>query len=1012
MKSRALSVLMIVTVLKIAVLGQSAGENRGLRLKCNGVSPGYTLFAPMSSDTTYLIDLDGNAVRTWKSAFLPSAWVYLVDNGHLLRGGSDRGTSPFGGGGQGGRFQEFDLEGNLVWDFQYNETRLPHHDVAVLPNGNILAIAWEGKTANEARQAGRRETSIPSSGIWPDMLIEFEPLRPNGARIVWEWHIWDHLIQNTNPALGNYAEPATRPERININGDTGGGAFSRDVFHTNAVAYNPELDQIILSVPTFNEVWVIDHSTTTQEAAGTAGGRSGKGGDLLYRWGNPQAYGRGTAANQLLGFQHDARWIPQDRPGAGHMMVFSNRTPTPSGVVTKVYEFVPPVDAAGRYAIPDPGPFGPAEPLWTYSHESLQTTNLSGAERLENGNTLISAGPQGRVFEVNPSGDIVWEYWSPYSGLSGNSGTAFSLFRASRVPSDHPGLRGHDLRPLDPQPPFSPAASVGTGQSGPCPGPPAPTVTNIQPSSGVQNTSFTVTLAGTNFLFPNVAASGEGITVTNINATSESSLSATLSIAADAAPGIRNLTVTTPGGTSAPVAFTVLPPPPTLTSISPGTGARGSSFLDVTLNGTNFVDGLTLQTGENITVSDVEVIDSTTATARLLIGPAASLGPLDVRVSTVGGTSGALSFKVADPFPDLTVFSSHSTTFGAGFDETYSVTVKNDGFAATTAVITVTDPLPPGLTFSSATGEGWSCSASGQIVTCANSASLAPGDSTGYTLTVAVNKNAAPRVTHSVSVATDGDLNAANNSTVDVTTAVAPSPIFGFAPYPLLPGQQASVAITMPTRFPHDVTGSIALTFASNAVIPVDDPAIQFASGGRTVTFVVPANSTQARFEGQSGPGPLPFQTGTVAGALTFAGTFTAGRITEDFSPGTVDGLAIPLRALSIQKVQTSAEGGLTVSMLLLSAAREVTQLSLLFNTTPRVLLSCGATAGCSVSGSTMTLDVAPLFTRWFNDAAGFGGLAQLRVPFSIQGGHVTGTVAVTLRNNHGESNSQSFALP
>ena len=54
----------------------------------------------------------------------------------------------FSGGGQGGRFQEFDFDGNLVWDFRYNETRLPHHDVAVLPNGNILAIVWEAKTAD------------------------------------------------------------------------------------------------------------------------------------------------------------------------------------------------------------------------------------------------------------------------------------------------------------------------------------------------------------------------------------------------------------------------------------------------------------------------------------------------------------------------------------------------------------------------------------------------------------------------------------------------------------------------------------------------------------------------------------------------------------------------------------------------------------------------------------------------------------------------------------------------
>src|SRR5262245_2958986 len=377
-KSRA-SMFALLFVVQCLVSGQiMPPEPRGLRLKCEGASPGYALFAPMSSNTTYLVDLDGRAVRTWGSAFLPSAWVYLLDNGHVLRGGSDRGTSVFGGGGQGGRFQEFDLDGNLVWDFRYNDTRLPHHDVAVLPNGNILAIAWESKTADEARRVGRRPASVPLNGIWPDMLIEFEPQPPNSARIVWEWHIWDHLIQNIDPALQNYADPATRPERININADTsGGGAFLRDMFHTNAVDYNPELDQILISVPTFDEVWVIDHSTTTAEAAGRTGGRSGKGGDLLYRWGNPQTYGRGTPADRLLGFQHDARWIPPGRPGAGHMMVFGNQTPGPNGPYSKVYEFAPPVDSEGHYTIPDDGPFGPSVPVWTYSNEFLDTTNLS-----------------------------------------------------------------------------------------------------------------------------------------------------------------------------------------------------------------------------------------------------------------------------------------------------------------------------------------------------------------------------------------------------------------------------------------------------------------------------------------------------------------------------------------------------------------------------------------------------------------------------------------------------------
>ena len=854
MNSKAISFLIaVLLVVHSVVLGQGPGslpvEPRGLRLKCDGASPGFTLFAPMSSDTTYLIDLDGQVVRTWKSDMDPSAWVYLLDNGHVLRGGSDPGTSVFRGGGQGGRFQEFDFDGQLVWDFKFNENFLPHHDVAVLPNGNVLAIVWESRTADEARRAGRRNGFIHKDGIWPDMLIEIEPQRPNGARIVWEWHMWDHLIQNVDAVLDNYGDLSQHPERIDLNGDTAGVLVpprnpARDVFHTNAVAYNPALDQILLSVPTFNEVWVIDHSTTTQEAAGRTGGRTGKGGDLLYRWGNAEAYGRGAPHDRLLGFQHDARWIPPGRPGAGHVMVFNNRAPSPNSTDTKVYEFIPPVDDQGRYFLPANGPFGPTGPMWTYSKpDSFQASHVSGAERLENGNTLISSGPQGRLFEVTSAGEIVWEYWSPYSdALAGsNSASAFSLFRAIKIAPDHPALRGRDLSPLDPQPPVSPLA---------------------------------------------VAV------------------------------------------------------PPT------GKGTRSEDCPSI---------------------------------------------PAEPRA----------------PFPDLSIRSSHEGNFGAGFEETYTVTVTNEGANVTAGPIVVRDTLPTGLTFVSATGPGWSCSEFGGAVTCTNSAALAANDSTGYTLIVAVDSSAASSVNHAVSVTVDGDLNAANNSATDVTIVVSPVPTFVLTPSPLVAGQQANVAVTMATAFPHDLTGSIALSFGSNAAIPLDDPAIQFATGGREVAFTIPADTLDARFGANPQAGSLGFQPGTVAGTLTFSGTLQVGSVQTTFSTAQT----IPRQAPAIQTVRTDTEKGFAAVITLLSTTREVSALSLRFDTTPTVRLSCGTVAGCTVSGSTLTFDVKPLFDAWFAGDAAPGGLGAMRLPFSIQG-KVQGSVGVSLRSSMGTSNSMSFPLP
>jgi hypothetical protein len=449
--------------------GPPAAEPRGVRVRTEAATPGYLLFAPLNSDTTYLVDNDGRVVRTWKSDLAPGASVVMLDNGHVMRAGFEPKTQGFSGGGQGGRLQEFTFDGELVWEYSLNDAaRLAHHDFAVLPNGHVLAIAWELKSPDEARAAGRRDGFVPKVGVWPDMIVELEPQRPRGARIVWEWHMWDHLVQDTSSTLPNHARPSDRPERIDINGDISGDPATAkgpppnpptEIFHTNAVAYNAELDQIVVSVPRFNELWVIDHSTTTAQARGSAGGRSGKGGDLLYRWGNPQVYGRGAEADRRLGFQHDARWIPRNSPGAGNLMVFSNRGGGggPNAGRTTVYEIAPPVDGAGRYALLPDRAFGPAEPVWTYSAPDLQAQYISGASRLADGKTLVSSGPQGRVFEITPDGRIVWEYWSPYTGgLGGPQGKAnpFALFRAIRLPTNHPALAGRTLKPMEPQPPL------------------------------------------------------------------------------------------------------------------------------------------------------------------------------------------------------------------------------------------------------------------------------------------------------------------------------------------------------------------------------------------------------------------------------------------------------------------------------------------------------------------------------------------------------------------------------
>ena len=169
----------------------------------------------------------------------------------------------------------------------------------------------------------------------------------------------------------------------------------------------------------------------------------------------------------MLFAQHDIRWIPEGLPGAGNLMVFSNDMADDSGPYSMVYEIDPPTDVEGNYLIPEAGPFAPAAPVWSYrgtAEAFFFSPFISGAERQPNGNTLICSGAQGRLFEVNPEGEIVWEFWDPRQGdvkLPDGSQPhpvgefTHAVFRGSRYLVDHPAFAGRELRPLDPQPPVA-----------------------------------------------------------------------------------------------------------------------------------------------------------------------------------------------------------------------------------------------------------------------------------------------------------------------------------------------------------------------------------------------------------------------------------------------------------------------------------------------------------------------------------------------------------------------------
>ncbi len=459
-------------------------QPRGLLRSEAGAAPGYMLFSPFNSDTAYLVDLEGHVVHTWKNDKAGDA-MYLQDDGSLFRLARIPEPPNFRAGGVAGFIQKLSWEGDVLWEWKMaDEKKILHHDIRPLPNGNVLAIAWEQKSAEEAKAAGRRPDLVPEQGIWSEWILELEPRPPNDARIVWEWHVWDHLVQGSDPKAPGYGVPAEHPGRLDVNGDSEAPVIDEkeleqlkalgyvpdnataedvrsDFLHMNSIDYHPRLDQIVVSLPFLGEVWILDHSTTTEVARGSTGGRYGRGGDILYRWGNPRIYGRGIAADKQLFGQHNALWIPDGWPNAGNVTVFNNGGERADGNWSSVVEIVPPIDEKGSYPLADGAPFGPAAPLWTYAapdKQSFFAPFVSGAQRLPGGNTFVCSGPQGRYFEVTPDGTIVWEYRAPFRGelkiwqpaLAGK--LPYASFRAIKIEPGHAGLAGRTLTPLDPQP--------------------------------------------------------------------------------------------------------------------------------------------------------------------------------------------------------------------------------------------------------------------------------------------------------------------------------------------------------------------------------------------------------------------------------------------------------------------------------------------------------------------------------------------------------------------------------
>lgn len=432
---------------------QAQDQSVGVFVKSDEAYDGYTFFSPIYYENAYLIDNCGFLVNEWERDFEPGLTGYFLENGLMLRCNDSSGNFPQASAG--GLMELVDWDNNVVWSYNFTESGVynQHHDMAYMPNGNILIIGWEVITESEQIAMGK-DVSNSGGDLWGEFIWEVKPIGTDDIEIVWEWHLKDHFVQDYDSSKPNYGIVKDNVGLVDINYFGPGWWSHRDWWHCNAIDYHAGKDQILLNSRNNNELWIIDHSTTTAEAATDSGGNSGKGGNLLFRWGNPIAYDYGTEADLKMYGSHGHYWIPEGLPNAGNILFFNNGDARPEGYYSTVEMITPAENADGSYVFNSNGFYEPVNSTLVYEAPvpfDFVSFYLSNAQQLANGNVLINEGGPGRLFEINPQKEIVWEYISPVRSngptTQGSFASGNSIFRAYKFPSDYPGFADRELIP-------------------------------------------------------------------------------------------------------------------------------------------------------------------------------------------------------------------------------------------------------------------------------------------------------------------------------------------------------------------------------------------------------------------------------------------------------------------------------------------------------------------------------------------------------------------------------------
>jgi hypothetical protein len=372
-----------------------------------------------------VIDMNGNVVKRW-DGFNNSAGgpARVLPGGVVI---SASGANP--PRQEGLELIQRDFSGTIMWQFSRNEQIMTrdgkmiwsarqHHDWQRddFPAGYYSPAytpSAEPRTTLVLTHTNRKQPKVADVMLEDDRLIE---LSPKGD-IVWEWVASDHIDE-----MG--FSPEARKAM------SGGGAFnanrgSFDWLHINSAHYvgpNKWFDQ---GDKRFAPNHVIISSRETSLLAIVA-----RDGSIAWRMGPDFNQSKELRAiRQIIG-QHHAHLIPNGLPGAGNLLVFDNGGSSGYGAPSGIAPDGRAVYARAGSRVLEINPVT-LELVWSYSNARFFSTNISSAQRLVNGNTLITAGAGGRMFEVTPKGEIVWEYMFP---LFAGPNAANGVYRAYRIP--------------------------------------------------------------------------------------------------------------------------------------------------------------------------------------------------------------------------------------------------------------------------------------------------------------------------------------------------------------------------------------------------------------------------------------------------------------------------------------------------------------------------------------------------------------------------------------------------